>query len=87
MAGLVNEKVWDSIKILNKMIEDCDTGEPVYFCQLEEIKKYFTDCKTILKRALLMSNKELFNEVELDEIKARMLLVENRIKTISSKIL
>jgi hypothetical protein len=86
MAGSIKEKVLDSLLILNKMIDDCNTNDTIRFYQIAEIKKYFNDFRTILKRALIFSNYDIFNEEELKILKYEIHSVEKKIENISEKI-
>lgn len=85
MTGSIKEKVLDAIKILNKMVDEYDSSNNLHFYKLVEIKKYNNDFKTILKRAVLMSTKEIFNEEELNNIKMEITTVERKIENITTR--
>jgi hypothetical protein len=85
MTKPIKEHVINSFNLLNKMIDECNTKEIVHFNDIAEIQEYFKNCKVVLKRALIMSKKEIFNIEELDKLKINIDLFEKKINTISER--
>lgn len=82
MPKPIKEHVMNSFDLLNRMIDDCTNKENLSIRDVAEIQGYFMDCKVILKRALLMSNREIFSKVEWDELKNRTERFERKINNI-----
>lgn len=81
----MKEHVINSFDLLNKMIEECGAKENIHFKDIAEIQEYFKNCKVVLKRALTMSNKEIFNVDELDKLMIKINIFEKKISIINSK--
>lgn len=86
MMKPIKEHVLNSFSLLDKMIDECNTKETVHFKDVAEIQEYFKNCKIVLKRALIMSNKEIFNVQELTNLKASITLFEKKINIISERL-
>jgi hypothetical protein len=82
----IKEHVLNSFNLLNRMIDECNSKEIVHFKDIAEIQEYFKNCKVVLKRALIMSKKEIFNMDELDKLKIKIDLFEKKINTINERL-
>jgi hypothetical protein len=85
LAKPIKEHVISSFNLLSKMIDECNTKEIVHFKDIAEIQEYFKNCKVVLKRALIMSKKEIFDNDELDKLKISIDLFEKKINIISER--
>lgn len=85
MARPLKEHVTGSLNMLNKMIDDYSSNNKNRINDVVEIKEYLKDCKHVLKRALLMSNREIFNSEELSLLKEKIGSFEQKINNLNSK--
>lgn len=85
MTRPIKEHVINSFDLLNKMIDEYETKDSVNYKDLAGIQEYFKNCKVALKRALIMSNKEIFNRDEISSLKVKIDLFEKKINIISNK--